>query len=40
MTAAAPAGLEGVIAAETVLSHVDGERGILLVRGRTLADLV
>src|SRR5262249_15030151 len=35
-----PAGLEGVIAAETVLSHVDGERGILLVRGHTLAELV
>jgi citrate synthase len=33
-------GLEGVVAAETVLSHVDGERGILLVRGRTLEELV
>src|SRR5271163_3514333 len=33
-------GLEGVVAAETVLSHVDGERGILLVRGRTLDELV
>jgi citrate synthase len=33
-------GLEGVIAAETVLSYVDGERGILLVRGRTLDELV
>jgi citrate synthase len=33
-------GLEGVVAAETVLSYVDGERGILLVRGRTLQQLV
>ena len=33
-------GLDGVIAADTVLSHVDGARGILLVRGRTLAELV
>jgi citrate synthase len=33
-------GLEGVVAADTVLSHVDGERGILLVRGRTLDELV
>jgi citrate synthase len=38
--ARAPSGLEGVIAADTVLSHVDGERGVLLVRGRTLAELV
>jgi len=37
---AATGGLEGVIAAETVLSHVDGERGILLVRGVPLAALV
>jgi citrate synthase len=33
-------GLEGVVAAETVLSQVDGERGILLVRGRSLDELV
>jgi len=33
-------GLEGVIAAETVLSHSDGARGILWVRGHTLAELV
>jgi citrate synthase len=33
-------GLEGVIAAETVLSHSDGERGILWVRGHTLPQLV
>ena len=31
---------EGVVAAETVLSHSDGERGILWVRGRTLGELV
>ncbi len=33
-------GLEGIVAAETVLSHSDGSRGILWVRGRTLAELV
>jgi len=33
-------GLEGLIAAETVLSHSDGARGILWVRGHTLAELV
>lgn len=33
-------GLEGVIAAQTVLSHSDGDRGILWVRGHTLAELV
>ena len=33
-------GLEGVIAAETVLSHSDGERGILWVRGHALPELV
>jgi citrate synthase len=33
-------GLQGVIAAETVLSHSDGERGIIWVRGHTLAKLV
>src|SRR5690349_23184354 len=33
-------GLEGVIAAETVLSHSDGERGILWVRGHRLPELV
>src|SRR5439155_3924987 len=32
-------GLEGLVAAETVLSHSDGPRGILWVRGHTLADL-
>jgi citrate synthase len=32
-------GLEGVVAAETVLSDVDGEGGRLLIRGRTLDEL-
>jgi citrate synthase len=33
-------GLEGVVAAETYLSHVDGERGELIVAGSRLEDLV
>jgi citrate synthase len=33
-------GLEGVVAAETRLSHVDGERGELIVAGLTLEQLV
>jgi citrate synthase len=33
-------GLEGVVAAQTVLSHADGERGIVWVRGHTIDDLV
>jgi citrate synthase len=32
-------GLEGLVAAETVLSHSDGAQGILWVRGHTLAEL-
>ena len=32
-------GLAGLVAAETVLSYSDGARGILWVRGHTLADL-
>src|SRR5262252_7964198 len=32
-------GLDGVAAAETVLSHVDGERGELIVAGERVADL-
>lgn len=32
-------GLESVVAAETVLSDVDGERGRLIIRGRLLEDL-
>jgi len=30
-------GLEGVVAAETTLSHIDGERGELIMRGQPLA---
>src|SRR3977135_1410610 len=33
-------GLDGVAAAETVLSHVDGERGELIIAGERVADLV
>jgi citrate synthase len=33
-------GLEGVIAANTVLSHIDGREGTILVRGHTIDDLV
>jgi len=33
-------GLAGLVAAETVLSHSDGEHGILWVRGHTLPELV
>ena len=33
-------GLEGVVAAETALSLVDGERGRLLYRGYRIGDLV
>lgn len=32
-------GLDGVAAAETALSHVDGERGELIITGRHVADL-
>ncbi|MBR0692108.1 citrate synthase/methylcitrate synthase [Bradyrhizobium lablabi] len=32
-------GLDGVPAAETVLSHVDGERGELIIAGQNVADL-
>ena len=32
-------GLEGVIAAETVMSHIDGERGRLVVRGHDVESL-
>jgi citrate synthase len=41
-TAARPysAGLEGVIAGETSLSYIDGERGRLLYRGYRIGDLV
>ena len=33
-------GLEGIVAAQTVLSHADGEHGIVWVRGHTIVDLV
>ena len=33
-------GLEGVVAAETALAMVDGERGRLLYRGYRIGDLV
>ena len=33
-------GLDGVVAGETILSLVDGEAGELIVRGRTLSELV
>ena len=33
-------GLEGIVAAQTVLSHTDGESGTIWVRGHTIADLV
>ena len=34
-----PIGLDGVPAAETVLSHVDGERGELIIAGERVGDL-
>ena len=34
-----PDGLEGVVAAHTVLSEVDGQAGRLIIRGRSLDDL-
>jgi citrate synthase len=36
---AASDGLEGVVAAETVLSHVDGEHGRLIFRGHDIEEL-
>ena len=33
-------GLEGVIAGDTALGFVDGERGVLLYRGYRIGDLV
>ena len=35
-----PEGLDGVVAANTVLSHSDGERGIVWVRGHAIDELV
>ncbi|AMN45056.1 citrate synthase 2 [Rhodoplanes sp. Z2-YC6860] len=40
MTMAVNSGLEGVIAADTVLSHTDGNSGTIWVRGHTIDDLV
>lgn len=34
-----PIGLDGVAAAETALSHADGERGQLIIAGRVVDDL-
>ncbi|HZB93426.1 MAG TPA: citrate/2-methylcitrate synthase, partial [Stellaceae bacterium] len=33
-------GLEGIVAAETVLTHVDGARGIWWLRGYGLAEII
>jgi citrate synthase len=35
-----PPGLEGVVVAETVLSHTDSERGMLWIRGRPIPEIV
>src|SRR5947207_2819255 len=35
-----PIGLDGVPAAETALSHVDGQKGELVIVGERIADLV
>jgi len=35
-----PIGLDGIPAAETVLSHVDGEHGELIIAGERVGDLV
>ncbi len=35
-----PIGLDGIPAAETVLSHVDGERGELIIAGERVLELV
>ena len=32
-------GLEDVVAAQTVMSEVDGQRGVLIIRGRSLDEL-
>jgi citrate synthase len=34
-----PIGLDGIPAAETLLSHVDGERGELIIAGERVGDL-
>lgn len=40
MSEAPRPGLEGVVVADTVLSHADPESGLLWIRGRPLADLI
>ena len=40
MTSGLRPGLEGVVVAETILSHADQEGGMLWVRGRRIPDLV
>ena len=39
-TTKSPIGLDGVPAAETALSHVDGQKGELIIAGERVADLV
>ena len=39
-SASSPRGLDGVIAVQTRLSHVDGQNGILVIGGRELKELV
>ncbi|MEM5583207.1 citrate synthase/methylcitrate synthase [Roseibium sp. AS2] len=39
MTPDPTAGLEGIVAATTRLSHVDGQNGVLILRGKRLEDL-
>src|SRR5580698_1532862 len=37
--AGAPRGLEGVVAAQTRMSHVDGQNGVLIIGGYSVEDL-
>ena len=38
-TTSAPRGLDGVVAAQTTLSHVDGKNGVLIIGGYELKEL-
>ena len=38
-TSAAPRGLDGVVAVQTRLSHVDGRNGVLIIGGYHLEEL-
>ena len=38
-TTSAPRGLDGVVAAQTRLSHVDGQNGVLIIGGYELKEL-